>query len=88
MDVEIPKRKQKWKSNLDFSRTHCAIEVKNAPKVQAKMLKGLLSFKEDYPEAETCLLYRGKERLKIKSILCQPLEDFLKNLQPESPIQI
>jgi hypothetical protein len=52
------------------------------------MLKGLLSFKEDYPEAETCLLYRGKERLKIKSILCLPVEEFLKNLQPERPIQI
>jgi predicted AAA+ superfamily ATPase len=68
--------------------TFCAIEVKNAAKVHAKMLKGLLSFKEDYPEAETCLLYRGKEHLKIKGILCQPVEDFLKNLQPERPIQM
>lgn len=67
--------------------TFCAIEVKNAAKVHAKMLKGLLLFKEDYPEAETSLLYRGKERLKIKGILCQPVEDFLKNLQPERPIQ-
>lgn len=68
--------------------TFCAIEVKNAARVHAKMLKGLLSFKEDYPEALTCLLYRGNERLKIKSILCQPVEDFLKNLHPERPIQI
>lgn len=68
--------------------TFCAIEVKNAARVHAKMLKGLLAFKEDYPEAKTCLLYRGKERLKIKGILCHPVEEFLKNLLPERPIQI
>jgi len=66
--------------------TFCAIEVKNTARVHGKMLRGLLAFKEDYPEAETCLLYRGKERLKVKGILCLPVEEFLVNLRPDEPI--
>jgi len=64
----------------------CAIEVKNTAKISAKMLRGLLAFKEDYNQARTCLLYRGKERLKIKGVLCIPCEDFLKNLAPNRQI--
>ena len=63
--------------------TFCAIEVKNTTRIQSKMLKGLIAFKEDYPEAQACLLYRGKERLKIKDILCVPCEEFLMNLKPD-----
>ena len=63
--------------------TFCAIEVKNTIRIQSKMLKGLIAFKEDYPEAQACLLYRGKERLKIKDILCMPCEEFLMNLKPD-----
>ncbi len=59
-----------------------AIEVKNSAKIQTKMLKSLLSFKEDYPEAKACLLYRGKDKLHIKGILCIPCEQFLINLDP------
>jgi predicted AAA+ superfamily ATPase len=65
----------------------CAIEVKNTARIQSKMLKGLVAFKEDYPEAQTCLLYRGKERIKIKNILCLPCEEFLVNLKPDKPIR-
>jgi len=65
----------------------CAIEVKNTAKIQSKMLKGLVAFKEDYPEAQVCFLYRGKERLKIKNILCLPCEEFLMNLKPDKPIR-
>jgi predicted AAA+ superfamily ATPase len=67
--------------------TFCAIETKNTSKIHPKVLKGLLAFKEDYPEAGVCLLYRGKERLKIRDILCLPCDEFLKNLTPGSPIQ-
>ncbi len=67
--------------------TFCAIEVKNTARIQSKMLKGLVAFKEDYPEAQACLLYRGKERLKIKNILCMPCEEFLMNLKPDKPIR-
>jgi predicted AAA+ superfamily ATPase len=66
--------------------TFCAIEVKNTARVYGKMLRGLLAFREDYPEAEACLLYRGKERLKMKGILCLPVEEFLINLRPNRPL--
>lgn len=68
--------------------TFCAIEIKNTTKIHSKMLKGLLAFNEDYPEAQACLLYRGKERMKIKNILCLPCEEFLVNLVPQSPIRL
>jgi uncharacterized protein len=66
--------------------TFCAIEVKNTEKIHPKMLNGLLAFQKDYPEADTCLLYRGKNRLKIRNILCLPSDEFLKNLAPQNPI--
>ena len=66
--------------------TFCAIEVKNSLRIYPKMLKGLIAFKQDYPEAQICLLYRGNERLKIKGVLCLPCEDFLRTLTPENPI--
>ena len=67
--------------------TFCAIEVKNTEKIHPKMLNGLLAFQKDYPEAEVCLLYRGKDRLKIKNVLCLPCIEFLKNLTPQNPIR-
>jgi len=77
-------------SEVDFvvygQDTFCAIEVKNSMRVYPKMLNGLVAFKQDYPEAQICLLYRGKERLKIKDVLCLPCEDFLGTLTPEDPI--
>lgn len=68
--------------------TFCAIEVKSANRVHPKSLNGLKSFKEDYPEAKTLLLYRGKERKMEKNILCIPCEEFLKSLIPGLPIPI
>lgn len=61
-----------------------ALEVKNAKAIRPSDLNGLLAFKEDYPEAELFLIYRGTERLKIKGVLCIPCEEFLKNLIPDS----
>jgi uncharacterized protein len=66
--------------------TFYAIEVKNSRKISPRMLTGLLAFKEDYSKAQTCLVYRGKERLKIKGVLCLPCKDFLKRLTPNKPI--
>lgn len=66
--------------------TFWAIEVKNSAKINRNMLKGLLSFREDYPEAQAILLYRGPERLMIKDILCLPCEQFLRDLVPGQPI--
>lgn len=59
-----------------------AIEVKNSSKLSSKDVRGLRTFKEDYPEAEPLLLYRGKERLKIDGVLCLPAEEFLLGLKP------
>ncbi len=67
--------------------TFCAIEVKNTARIHSKSVNGLLAFKEDYPEAQICLLYRGKERIKIKSVLCLPCQEFLTSLAPKFPIR-
>ena len=46
-------------------------------------LKNLyISFCRDYPEATVLLLYRGTEKLRIKNILCLPVDYFLRNLIP------
>ena len=60
----------------------CALEVKNAAKVQAGDLRGLRTFRQDYPEAHAALLHRGDERLRIDGIWCLPVEDFLRELRP------
>jgi predicted AAA+ superfamily ATPase len=73
-------------SEVDFvvygKDVFCALEVKNTAKINPKMLQGLLAFKEDYPEAQILFLYRGRERLKIKEVLCLPVQEFLLNLEP------
>lgn len=62
-----------------------AIEVKNGSVVSPDDVKGLTHFIQDYPQATPLLLYRGP-RIKYKDILCLPVEQFLKNLQPNEPI--
>ena len=62
----------------------CAIEVKNSYVLHPGDLRGLKSFKLDYPECKTLLLYRGKERLLKGDILCVPCEEFLRSLKPNS----
>ena len=63
-----------------------AIEVKNNTKVFPKDVRGLISFKEDYPESHPILLYRGKDRIMERGVLCLPCEEFLKQLKPNYPI--
>ena len=65
-----------------------AIEVKNATKISSQDTKSLEAFLTDYPEANAILLYRGKERLKIKNVLCIPCDEFLKQLLPNQPILV
>lgn len=55
-----------------------AIEVKSSTSIKPDDLKGLRAFIEDYPEATPILVYRGKEKLMHKGILCCPVEGFLK----------
>jgi predicted AAA+ superfamily ATPase len=59
-----------------------ALEVKNAARIHSKDLRSLKSFRQDYPESKTYLLYRGKERLIKDEILCLPCEEFLSGLRP------
>jgi predicted AAA+ superfamily ATPase len=63
--------------------TFLAVEVKSARSVSAKDTAPLAAFLEDYPQARACLLYGGKERLKINGVQCLPCEDFLRRLVPD-----
>jgi len=60
-----------------------AIEVKNSSRIRKEDVNSLLAFKEEYPQCKTFLLYRGKERILKKGILCIPCEDFLMQLKPQ-----
>lgn len=62
-----------------------AIEVKNNRSVSSQDLRGLKEFQKDYPEVTPLLLYRGKEKLKKENILCYPVEDFLREMNPLLP---
>lgn len=59
-----------------------AVEVKNAGVVRPADVRALQSFREDYPEAETVLLYRGSDRLEVGGVTCVPVDDFLRQLAP------
>jgi hypothetical protein len=50
--------------------------------VRPKDLKGLRSFRHDYPESATVLLYRGTERLSRDGTACIPVDEFLRQLVP------
>jgi predicted AAA+ superfamily ATPase len=64
-----------------------ALEVKNAARVRPEDIRGLRSFKEDYPGSRLYLLYRGSERLLKGDVLCLPVEEFLLRLRPGVSIE-
>lgn len=68
--------------------TLAAVEVKSARSVHPKDTRPLAAFLEDYPKARACLLYGGRERLKIDGILCLPCEEFLRHLAPGAPLPV
>ena len=68
--------------------TFLAVEVKRSRTVSRKDVRPLLAFGEDYPQAEACLLYGGKERLNVNGVSCLPCEEFLRNLSPDVPAPI
>ena len=59
-----------------------ALEVKNTARVRPQDLRGLKSFRSDYPECESVLLYRGTEHLQVDGIWCLPGDEFLRRLHP------
>ena len=65
-----------------------AIEVKNSQHIHPRDLRSLEHFKQDYPQAQTLLLYRGKQRQLKKGILCLPCDIFLANLIPNQTLFI
>jgi len=62
-----------------------AIEVKNNKTLSPHDFRGLKEFQKDYPEVTPLFLYRGKEKIKKEGIICLPVEDFLKELNPLLP---
>lgn len=63
-----------------------AIEVKNSDRVRPADLRGLKSFREDYPECTPLLLYRGADKLEVDGIPCWPVGDYLATLRPAMPL--
>lgn len=60
----------------------CALEVKNGASVRREDLGSLLAFRQDYPEADVRLLYRGREALEVAGVRCLPCDRFLRELVP------
>jgi predicted AAA+ superfamily ATPase len=65
-----------------------AIEVKNAGALRARDFSGLRSFGDEYPEASRILLYRGRERTVERGVLCLPVEEFLRALDPRAEVPV
>lgn len=63
-----------------------AFEVKNSKSIKPEYLSTLKSFAKDYPEAKRFFLYRGEIRDHYDGIICLPVEQFLKNLTPNTII--
>ena len=64
----------------------CAIEVKNTKEIRRSDLKPLRTFKEDYPESEVLMLYRGSISMLIDGIMCLPADQFLLELHPDQKL--
>ena len=90
----VPTELSYWRtksgSEVDFvvygDDVFVAIEVKRSRNVHHTDLRALKAFKEDYPEAQVCLLYMGQEEIKMGDVLCLPCDSFLKKLDPHGPI--
>lgn len=63
-----------------------AIEVKRSPNLGPDDVKGLLAFKEEYPEASCLIVIPGKRKESYRGIPIVPLEEFLLKIIPEGLI--
>jgi predicted AAA+ superfamily ATPase len=68
--------------------TFWAIEVKNTNRIRPEDLRSLKIFGQDYPEATLLFLYRGEKTTRIDSVVCMPVDWFLRNLNPSTPLSI
>ena len=63
-----------------------AIEVKRSNNLGPADARGLLAFKEEYPEAQCLFVTPGNRRESYRNIPVVPLKEFLLNIRPENPI--
>lgn len=59
-----------------------AVEVKHAATVRPEDVRSLRTFREEYPECEPILVYRGRDRLLVDGVQCVPADRFLVGLHP------
>ncbi|MFO0038101.1 MAG: ATP-binding protein [Synechococcaceae cyanobacterium] len=64
-----------------------AIEVKRRARLERRDLAALQAFGADYPQAQRWLLSLAPEPLAIDGIRCEPLEEWLRQLQPQAAYQ-
>jgi predicted AAA+ superfamily ATPase len=85
-DFELSYWRTRAGSEIDFviygSDGFWAVEVKNSASVRSEDVRPLRTFKDDYPDCEPLLVYRGDKRLAVQGIRCVPVEDFLQQLRP------
>jgi predicted AAA+ superfamily ATPase len=89
-DAEIYFWRTRAGTEVDFivygQNSFWALEVKNTGRVRPEDLKGLKAFRQDYPESQQVLLYRGSERMIVDEIAIVPVDSFLRNLCPNGPL--
>ncbi|NCC51486.1 MAG: ATP-binding protein [Spartobacteria bacterium] len=69
-------------------RAFLAIEIKNSRNVHRCDVRPLRTFKQDYEQAQTCLVYRGKERMLVDGVMCIPCEEFLAGIHPANELTL
>jgi hypothetical protein len=68
-----------------YGRTIPGVEEKRRARIERRDLAGLQALGEDYPQAQRWLLSLAPEPLTIDGIRCEPLEAWLRQLQPLDP---
>jgi predicted AAA+ superfamily ATPase len=68
--------------------TFAGIEVKSSSSVHSGDVRSLRAFREDYPQAQVCLLHGGAERRMVNGVPCLPCGRFLRDLIPGKSLPI
>ena len=63
-----------------------AIEVTNTKRVRSTDTRALRAFRQDYPECQPLVLYRGQDRALVDGVLTMPVAQFLRGLVPGRPL--
>ncbi len=59
-----------------------AVEVKNGATLRREDVRSLKALREDYPECEPLLAYRGSDRLVVDGVRCLPVQELLSGIRP------